>query len=171
MHQLPPAQPGMQETEIETPALIIDLDAFEFNLDTMARRVAATSARLRPHAKTHKSPVVAQLQRRRGAIGQCVQKVAEAEAMAGGGVDDLLVTNQVVDPRKLAVKLTLSEPLGPEARAALVDALNLWPANGEAGAAGAFRARGRRAEGAREVEAGAQVLPLIAVEVPRPGVD
>ena len=92
----------MRESEVETPALILDLDAFEFNLDTMARRVAEVGARLRPHAKTHKSPVVANLQMRRGAIGQCVQKVAEAEAMAWGGVEDILVTNQIVDPRKLA---------------------------------------------------------------------
>ena len=92
----------MRESEVETPALILDLDAFEFNLDTMARMVAGVSARLRPHAKTHKSPVVANLQMRRGAIGQCVQKVAEAEVMAWGGVEDILVTNQIVDPRKLA---------------------------------------------------------------------
>ena len=59
----------MRESEVETPALILDLDAFEFNLDTMARMVAGVSARLRPHAKTHKSPVVANLQMRRGAIG------------------------------------------------------------------------------------------------------
>ena len=98
----------MRESEVETPALILDLDAFEFNLDTMARMVAGVSARLRPHAKTHKSPVVANLQMRRGAIGQCVQKVAEAEAMAWGGVEDVLVTNQVVDPRKLARLAALS---------------------------------------------------------------
>ena len=92
----------MRETEVETPALILDLDAFESNLDTMARKVAGTGAKLRPHAKTHKSAVIAHLQRRRGAVGQCVQKVAEAEALAWAGVDDILVTNQVVDPRKLA---------------------------------------------------------------------
>lgn len=108
MYQLPPAQPGMSESEIETPALILDLDAFEFNLDTMARRVAGLGTRLRPHAKTHKSPVVANLQMRRGAIGQCVQKVAEAEVMAWGGVEDILVTNQIVDPRKLARLAALS---------------------------------------------------------------
>ncbi|WP_341910160.1 DSD1 family PLP-dependent enzyme [Polaromonas sp. YR568] len=108
MHQLPPAQPGMRETDVETPALILDLDAFEFNLDTMARTVAGTRVKLRPHAKTHKCPVVAQLQMRRGAIGQCVQKIAEAEAMAWGGVNDILVTNEIVDPRKLARLAALS---------------------------------------------------------------
>ena len=98
----------MRETEVDTPALILDLDAFESNLDTMARKVAGSGARLRPHAKTHKSPVIAHLQKRRGAIGQCVQKVAEAEAMAWGGVDDILVTNQIVEPRKLARLAALS---------------------------------------------------------------
>src|SRR5690349_9493973 len=79
MLQTPPAQPGMREDEIDTPALVIDLDAFEANLDRMAALLAPTGARLRAHAKTHKSPVIARLQMARGAIGQCVQKVAEAE--------------------------------------------------------------------------------------------
>ncbi|WP_458093696.1 DSD1 family PLP-dependent enzyme [Roseomonas sp. WA12] len=101
MLQSPPAEPGMREEEVDTPALLIDLDAFEANLDAMAARLAGTGARLRAHAKTHKSAVVAQQQMRRGAIGQCVQKVAEAEALAWGGIPDILVSNEVVDPRKL----------------------------------------------------------------------
>jgi D-serine deaminase-like pyridoxal phosphate-dependent protein len=98
----------MTESEIDTPALILDLDAFESNLDKMSSIVAATDVKLRPHAKTHKSPVIAQLQMRRGAVGQCVQKTAEAEALAWGGVQDILVTNQVVDPRKLRRLAALS---------------------------------------------------------------
>ncbi|BDG73751.1 DSD1 family PLP-dependent enzyme [Roseomonas fluvialis] len=108
MLQAPPAEPGMREDEIDTPALVIDLDAFEHNLDTMAALLAPTEAKLRAHAKTHKSPVVAKLQMARGAVGQCVQKVAEAEALAWGGVPDVLVTNQVVGPRKLARLAALS---------------------------------------------------------------
>ncbi len=108
MQQPPPAQPGMLEDEVDTPALLIDLDAFERNLDRMAALLHSTEARLRAHAKTHKSPVVAHLQLARGAVGQCVQKVAEAEALAWGGVPDLLVTNQVVDDAKLARLLALS---------------------------------------------------------------
>lgn len=100
--QLPPAEPGMREDEVDTPALILDLDAFEANLDTMAQRLAPTGARLRAHAKTHKSAVIARLQMERGAIGQCVQKVGEAEALARAGIDDLLVSNEVIAPRKLA---------------------------------------------------------------------
>jgi D-serine deaminase-like pyridoxal phosphate-dependent protein len=94
--------PGQREDEIDTPALLIDLDAFEHNLDRMAAHVVGTGAKLRPHAKTHKSPVIAALQAARGAVGQCVQKVAEAEVLAWGGVPDILVSNEVVGAPKLA---------------------------------------------------------------------
>ena len=102
MPQPPPAEPGMSVNEVDTPALLLDLDALEFNLDTMAGLAAAAGVKLRPHAKTHKSPVVAHWQMARGAVGQCVQKVAEAEVLAWGGVADILVSNEVVSPRKLA---------------------------------------------------------------------
>src|SRR6201996_2515651 len=102
MLQPPPAQPGMREDEIDTPALLIDLDAFEFNLDRMAALLAPTGVKLRAHAKTHKSPVIAKLQMARGAVGQCVQKVSEAEILAWGGIPDILVSNQIVGASKLA---------------------------------------------------------------------
>jgi D-serine deaminase-like pyridoxal phosphate-dependent protein len=73
----------MREEEVDTPALLLDLDAFEHNLDRMAALLEPTGRRLRAHAKTHKSPVIARLQMARGAVGQCVQKVAEAEASPG----------------------------------------------------------------------------------------
>jgi D-serine deaminase-like pyridoxal phosphate-dependent protein len=102
MLQSPPAIPGMREDEIDTPALVIDLDAFEYNLDHMAALLAPTGVKLRAHAKTHKSPVIARLQMARGAVGNCVQKVAEAEVLAWGGVPDILVSNEVVGAAKLA---------------------------------------------------------------------
>lgn len=102
MLQPPPARPGMPEDEIDTPALVLDLDAFEANLDRMAALLAPTGTKLRAHAKTHKSAVIAHQQIARGAIGQCVQKVAEAEALAWGGVKDILVSNEVVGAGKLA---------------------------------------------------------------------
>ena len=108
MQQSPPAIPGMREDEVDTPALLIDLDAFEHNLDTMAGLMAAAGTTLRAHAKTHKSPVIAGLQMQRGAIGQCVQKVAEAEVLAWGGVPDILVSNEVVGAAKLARLAALS---------------------------------------------------------------
>ena len=98
----PPAEVGAPFSEIDTPALIVDLDAFERNLDTMAATVRKFGVRLRPHAKTHKSPLVAAQQIARGAVGVCCQKVAEAEMLVAGGVTDVLVTNEVVGARKLA---------------------------------------------------------------------
>lgn len=108
MLQPPPAEPGMREEEVDTPALLLDLDAFEANLDSMAALLAPTGAKLRAHAKTHKSPVIARLQMARGAVGQCVQKVAEAEVLAWGGIPDILVSNEVVGARKLARLAALS---------------------------------------------------------------
>ncbi len=102
MLQNPPARIGMAENEVDTPALLIDLNAFERNLDTMASCMAAAGVKLRAHAKTHKSPVIAHLQMARGAVGQCVQKVAEAEILAWGGVPDILISNEVVGHDKLA---------------------------------------------------------------------
>src|SRR6202140_5828592 len=102
MLQVPPAVPGMREEEIDTPALVIDLDAFESNLDTIAALLAPTGVKLRAHAKTHKSPVIARLQIARGAVGNCVQKVAEAEVLAWGGISDILVSNEVVGTAKLS---------------------------------------------------------------------
>jgi D-serine deaminase-like pyridoxal phosphate-dependent protein len=97
----PPAQIGASIDEIDTPALIVDLDAFERNLQKMALYVAKTGVRLRAHAKTHKSSDVAKKQIAAGAIGQCVQKVGEAEALVNSGIQDVLVTNQIVGAEKL----------------------------------------------------------------------
>ena len=90
----------MTMDEIDTPALLVDLDAFERNLDAMAASLPP-GVRLRPHAKTHKSPVVARAQIARGAVGVCCQKVSEAEVMVEGGVDDVLVTNEIWGGAKL----------------------------------------------------------------------
>ena len=97
----PPARPGQSFAEIDTPALIIDLDAFERNLVTMAAFAEATGVRLRPHAKTHKSPEIALRQIAHGAVGQCCQKVGEAEILVAGGVTDVLVTNEIAGAAKL----------------------------------------------------------------------
>src|SRR4051812_36685728 len=108
MLQDPPARPGMREDEIDTPALIVDLDRLERNMDRMAAFCHEAGIRLRPHAKTHKSPVIAKWQIERGAVGQCVQKVSEAEVLAFGGVADILLSNEVVAPAKLARLAALS---------------------------------------------------------------
>lgn len=100
--QRPPAQPGDPLDAVETPALVVDLDALERNLDALARDVAAKGLRLRPHAKSHKTPDLAKLQVARGAVGVCCQKVDEAAAFVEAGIADVLVTNEVVAPSKLA---------------------------------------------------------------------
>jgi D-serine deaminase-like pyridoxal phosphate-dependent protein len=87
--------------DIDTPALLVDLDAFERNLGRMAEAAKAAGVRLRPHAKTHKSPVIARRQVALGAVGVCCQKVSEAEILVDSGVDDVLVSNQVAGARKL----------------------------------------------------------------------
>ena len=96
-----PAEIGMPLSEVDTPALLLDLDVFERNLDRMAKAVAGSGVKLRPHAKTHKCPAVARAQIARGAVGVCCQKVGEAEAMVEGGVADVYVSNQVVGQSKL----------------------------------------------------------------------
>ena len=101
MPTLPPAMPGMPLSEVDTPALLIDLDAFERNLKRMADAVSKAGVRLRPHAKTHKSPIIGQKQIAHGAVGLCCQKVSEAAVMVEGGVQDVLVSNEVIGARKL----------------------------------------------------------------------
>src|SRR5499427_8224250 len=98
---LPPAAIGAALAEIETPALVIDLDAFDRNIAKMADFARTAGVRVRPHAKTHKCPAIARRQIAAGAVGQCVQKVGEAEALVRGGVTDVLVSNEVVGERKL----------------------------------------------------------------------
>lgn len=98
----PPAQVGQCLDEVDTPALILDLDAFEANLAALNKSLAGRKVRVRPHAKMHKSPEVAKRQLARGAVGVCCQKVSEAEAMVEGGITDVLVSNEVVGAQKIA---------------------------------------------------------------------
>jgi 3-hydroxy-D-aspartate aldolase len=96
-----PAEIGQRLEDVDTPALIVDLDAFEKNIRTMVEAVKGRKIRIRAHAKTHKSPDIARLQIAAGAVGMCCQKVSEAEAMVEGGVKDVLVSNEVVGRRKI----------------------------------------------------------------------
>ena len=98
----PPARQGMPLAEVDTPALLLDLDAFERNLDRLDKSLVETRIRVRPHAKSHKCPEIALRQMARGAIGVCCQKVSEAEVMVEGGVMNVLVANEVIGAPKLA---------------------------------------------------------------------
>jgi 3-hydroxy-D-aspartate aldolase len=100
MTQRAPAAIGDRLADVDTPALVLDLDAFERNQKTLFDLVK-NKVRVRPHAKTHKCPEVAKRQIALGAVGMCCQKVSEAEAMVEGGVTDVLVTNEIVGARKI----------------------------------------------------------------------
>ncbi len=102
MSTRPPAEVGMHLDDVDTPALLLDLDAFERNVARLAQAVTGGSVRLRPHAKSHKCPVIALRQMAQGAVGVCCQKVGEAEAMVYGGVPDVLVSNEIVGAAKIA---------------------------------------------------------------------
>jgi D-serine deaminase-like pyridoxal phosphate-dependent protein len=98
----PPASLGIPLDEVDTPALVVDLDALEGNIARMAKAVEGGAVRLRPHAKSHKCAEIARRQIAAGAIGVCSQKVSEAEALVAGGVADVLVTNEIVGKAKVA---------------------------------------------------------------------
>ncbi|MDP3195562.1 3-hydroxy-D-aspartate aldolase BhcC [Tabrizicola sp.] len=97
-----PALPGMDEADIQTPCLVLDLDALERNIVKMGDYARSHGMRHRVHGKMHKSVDVAKLQERLGgSVGVCCQKVSEAEVFARGGIKDVLVSNQVRDPAKI----------------------------------------------------------------------
>ena len=92
----------LAKNQIPTPALLLDLDAFETNLTRMAEHVRLSGRNLRPHAKAHKCVEIAKRQIEAGAIGVCVATVAEAELMSRAGITGLLLTSPAADPRKMA---------------------------------------------------------------------
>jgi D-serine deaminase-like pyridoxal phosphate-dependent protein len=96
-----PAAFGDPVAAVDTPALLVELDALERNIARMAEFAKRQGVRLRPHGKTHKCAAVARAQIQSGAVGVCCQKVSEAEAFVAGGVEDVLVSNEIVSPAKL----------------------------------------------------------------------
>jgi len=105
---------GQPVAAIDTPALVVDLDAMKRNLSRMAEFAKKHDVRWRPHAKMHKSSAIARLQMQAGAVGVCVQKTAEAEAMVAGGVWDVFITNEVIAPAKLARVARLAHRVAAE---------------------------------------------------------
>jgi D-serine deaminase-like pyridoxal phosphate-dependent protein len=92
---------GKSVNDIDTPALVIDLDAMKRNLVRMGEFAKKHGIRWRPHAKMHKSALLAKIQAKAGATGVCVQKTSEAEALAAGGIVDIYISNEVIAPAKL----------------------------------------------------------------------
>ena len=103
------ARAGDHFDEIDTPALILDMDAFERNLGLLQNALSGSKVRLRPHAKSHKCPEIALRQIAAGAVGICCQKVSEAAVFVAAGVKDILITNEVVGAKKVAHALDLAE--------------------------------------------------------------
>lgn len=99
---------GMQKTELDTPALLIDLDKMEANIQTMADYFTTVNTMLRPHVKTHKTPIISHKQIAAGAIGVTCAKLGEAEAVIHAGVRDVLIANQVVGSHKIARLINLA---------------------------------------------------------------
>lgn len=102
------AHPGDAFDDIDTPALVLDLDAFERNLARMQQALAGSEMRLRPHAKSHKCPEIALRQIQLGAVGICCQKVSEAARFVEAGIQDVLITNQVVGAKKVSHVLDMA---------------------------------------------------------------
>jgi len=120
-----PAKPGMDEADIQTPCLVLDLDALERNIRKMGDYAKAHGMRHRTHGKMHKSVDVQKLQESLGgACGVCCQKVSEAEVFARGGITDVLVSNQVRDPAKID-RLARLPKLGARAICCVDDLANV----------------------------------------------
>ncbi|MGB0920958.1 MAG: DSD1 family PLP-dependent enzyme [Alphaproteobacteria bacterium] len=100
-----------KRTDIPTPAMILDLDAFERNVAKMANHCAANGMALRPHAKTHKSADIAKAQIKAGAVGVCCAKLAEAEALAAAGIQDILLTSPIVTDNSHARAVALAQKI------------------------------------------------------------
>jgi 3-hydroxy-D-aspartate aldolase len=108
MTQPMPARTGDPVHQVDTPALILELDAFESNVGLMADAAARMGVALRPHAKSNKCADIVRYQLAAGAVGVCVQKVSEAAALADAGIDDITICNELVGDRKIAALVELS---------------------------------------------------------------
>ncbi|HJW61065.1 MAG TPA: alanine racemase, partial [Actinomycetota bacterium] len=137
---------GATLAELDTPALLVDLDVLEANLAEMAAVAGRAGVRLRPHTKTHKSPEIARMQVEAGAAGITCAKLGEAEVMADAGLDDLLIAYPLVGDEKLRRLRDLLE--GARVRVSL-DSVEVAEGLGRVG-----RALGRDVEVLVEVDTG-----------------
>jgi D-serine deaminase-like pyridoxal phosphate-dependent protein len=103
------AKVGESLDQIDTPALIMDLDAFEKNNALLFASLKPHGVRIRPHAKSHKCPEISKRQIALGAVGVCCQKVSEAQAFADAGISDILIANEVVGEKKIAALIALAK--------------------------------------------------------------
>ncbi|NBC94998.1 MAG: DSD1 family PLP-dependent enzyme [Deinococcus-Thermus bacterium] len=144
-----PAVPGMDARDIQTPCLVLDLDALERNVRKMGAYARDHGMRHRVHGKMHKSVDVAKLQiELGGAVGVCCQKVSEAEVFARGGIADVMVSNQVRDPAKID-RLARLPKLGARTLVCVDDEANV------ADLSAAARKHGTEIEALVEIDCGA----------------
>ncbi|WP_417597901.1 3-hydroxy-D-aspartate aldolase BhcC [Pararhodobacter oceanensis] len=121
-----PAKPGMREADIQTPCLVLDLDALERNVKKMGDYANSHNMRHRAHGKMHKSVDVLKLQMELGgAVGVCCQKVSEAEVFARAEIKEILVSNQVRDPAKIDRLARLPKISGGEVIVCVDDVANV----------------------------------------------
>jgi len=134
-----PARVGDALADVDTPALVVDLDRFDANIGRLMQAVAGRNVRVRPHAKSHKCVEIARRQVAAGAVGICVQKTSEAEPFLAAGIGDVLVTNEVVGARKLANLAALAARFPTACIGVCVDDASAVEALGRACAAAATR--------------------------------
>jgi len=126
--------PGTAVEDIDTPAMIVDLDVAEANIRDMQHAVASGGSAMRPHTKTHKSPYWALKMIDAGAIGVCCAKVGEAEVLVEGGVTDILITSEIVGAFKIARLVSLAK--NAKVKVVVDDADNTRDISNAASAAG-----------------------------------
>jgi len=154
--------PGPSTEALSTPAVLVDLDVLERNISRMAERARDAGVKLRPHAKTHKSPEIGRLQRAAGAWGLSLAKVGEAEAFVNAGFDDLFLAYPVFGEDKARRLLSLTD------RARM--AVGFDSVEGARSLAATFADAGRTLDVVLKVDVGygrVGVLPSHAVEVAR----
>ncbi len=102
----------LSRDDLPTPALILELDGFEWNVSKMSAWAREHHRALRPHAKTHKCPEIALALIKAGAVGACSAKISEAEALSDGGVSGLLLTSAMIGRSRIerAVRLARRRP-------------------------------------------------------------
>ena len=130
----PTLAPGTPKKDLDTPCYLIDLDVMERNIEKMAAYFRDRTANLRPHMKHHKTPEIALKQLAAGAIGVCCQKVGEAEAMADGGVDNILITYEIIGHAKIRRLVDLAKRV--DLMVTVDDAANVADLSNAAQAAG-----------------------------------
>ena len=125
---------GAPKSEIDTPALLINYEALDRNISRMAGYFKRGDVKLRPHSKTHKNVQIARKQIAAGAVGITCAKLGEAEALADGGIDDILIANQIVGPIKIARLVQLAQRI--RVAVAVDDPVNVRALSQAASAAG-----------------------------------